>query len=680
MITFINDFAILHLSDLHIVSHKNNNYSTALHKMIDHIFLISKDIDKIIIVVTGDLVEKGEFKKNEETIKRFFMDLKNKLGEKIVDIIFSPGNHDKKRGILTLSDSNKVNEEDFWSKFKENDWEYFEKQFEDYAQITRDIREEIFNLKPYFTGTYGIHYSKIDNYNICFISFNSAWSCMGDNDMGQLRIGRFQLDDLMDQYQEYIKNNKVDLTIALMHHPTDWLTKMEQKYLNQYMIDKYRLNTNIFLQGHIHEKDIYNWYNQNHSITTFVTGMGWDQQKELKDSGHRYSLYEINCNSGIACVKTYVSDSSGEFNDDTAVYNGNNIMFPLYVHRFLEINRLEFESNEVNYYYPNSNILENLGALGLKLSDFVCVMQDVLDGYKREWELYNCFEKNIFSSIRNLAYDENKEVHTMEINELYEKTDIYNKYEKLYNSFTEITDKQKLIYEIIERLVNYLKTINESQENDSRTFNVNEYCEHIEKFTNNQTQIFLKEKFLGFIGEFCIRLQKKLFDKKNFKNGNTIRLHFRALDDTKTLNYKKIFALTLTKDEHGEITSMKDSELTDINYHNSLIEQSFIKDKTLLFSLNPSGNNHEIKEYWKDFITIAPKCDFNECKKIVDDETVLCPYITFGITVNSDNFQEIIRNLSYIGFEKILVKLFTKFFNNIPYRIEHINHINGGNI
>ena len=313
MSLFLNDFAILHLSDLHIVSHNGNNYSTALHKMIDHIYVVTEKINKLIIVVTGDLVEKGAFDKNDITIKKFFEDLKNKLGKKIIDIIFTPGNHDKVRRILNLPNNEKItNDEAFWQKFKDKEWNYFENQFSDYLTLTKHIREQIYDLPASFPGTYGFHRININKLNICFLCLNSAWACMGDDDMGNLRIGRFQLDDIMREYQSFSNENKIDLTISLMHHPTNWLNDLEQKYLNQYLIDKYRLNTNIMLQGHVHDNEVYNWYNQNHSLTTFVTGMGWDQQRELDDSNHRYSLYEINCYSGIARVNTYISNKNGE--------------------------------------------------------------------------------------------------------------------------------------------------------------------------------------------------------------------------------------------------------------------------------------------------------------------------------------------------------------------------------
>ena len=48
--------------------------------MIDHIDKVTQNVEKIIIVFTGDLVEKRELKKAKQAVYNFFTDLKIKLG------------------------------------------------------------------------------------------------------------------------------------------------------------------------------------------------------------------------------------------------------------------------------------------------------------------------------------------------------------------------------------------------------------------------------------------------------------------------------------------------------------------------------------------------------------------------------------------------------------------------
>ena len=389
-------FAIVHLSDLHIVAHNGNKYSTALCRMIDHISESTEKYNKIVIVFTGDLVEMAGFEDAEITIFNFFKDLKERLKDKIIDIVFAPGNHDKKRGKLVIQSGIDDKNEKFWQQFKNEEWDYFEKQFTLYKEIVNKIQKEIFCVKEQGDRTYGIKLVKVDDFNVCFMYMNSAWACVGSGDEGNLRIGRFQLDDLMSEYQN-IKGD-TNLVVALMHHPTDWMTKTEQKYLNQYMTDEYRLNTNILLQGHIHDKETYNWYNQNHSLTTLVTGMGWDQQKEINDGGHRYSLYEINMESCIIKVNTFVTDKGGKFIEDTDFYNGTNIVFPLYVHKFLELNHLNFQKSEIPLFYPNYNIAENISIIVNRINEFSFHVNKFLN---KEVKL----EYTIYMIIRSLLED-----------------------------------------------------------------------------------------------------------------------------------------------------------------------------------------------------------------------------------------------------------------------------------
>jgi len=654
---FKSTFAIIHLSDLHIVSHKNN-YSTSLQKMIDHILTVTKDITKIIIVFTGDLVEKGEFKKSEEVIYKFFKDLYSKLHGKIIDIVFTPGNHDKKRGLLSLKNVKTENDELFWEKFKDGEWKYFSEQFNDFLRVAQNIREKVFNLKETFKESYGVQEVKVDNYQICFLCINSAWLCMGEYDEGNLRIGRFQLDDLMNQYQS--RKSRINLVIALMHHPTDWLTKDEQKYLNQYMTDEYRLNTNIMLQGHIHEKETYNWYNQNHSITTLVTGMGWDQQKEIKDNGHRYSLYEINMDSSIVRVNTFVSDNNGLFKEDTEVYKDNNIIFPLFVHKYLEMNKLRFNDSEYPLFYPNYNIADNYEKITNGMNKFSLQMTSLIKDFQYEYlaliEALNIIKNKIILSCINGKIAWSKELKE-NIKIEYTKNEGVGILNKLYK-------KDKNFIDLIDRLYDYIDT--EITLRKDPEIDISTIMHILEQFNIKYINIDAKDKFYSFVGSLCFDMQKCIFGKEIFVNNSTLRIHFRIVNITEDeIKYKKLFSLSIIKESNQKkLKPIEDSELSDIYYENSMIEKSFLSGHSMLYSLNPSSNKHKSKNDWIDFLTISPNNDFNICK--LEEERKI-PYISFGISVNDFNLQMYLRELAFIGFDKLLSNLLNSFFNYISF-------------
>lgn len=659
---FNSTFSIIHLSDLHIVAH-SGDFSVSLHKMIDHICEVTKESTKIIIVFTGDLVEKGDFKNSEEVIYNFFKSLYDRLKEKIVDIVFTPGNHDKMRGALLLRKLDDESDETFWKHFKESEWNYFSSQFHDYIRVVNKIRTEIFGYKEKFSETYGVQAVKIDDYKICFLKLNSAWLCMGKNDEGNLRVGRFQLEELRKAYQDL--KDSTNLVIALMHHPTEWLTKEEQKYLNQYMTDEYRLNTNIMLQGHIHEKETYNWYNQSHSLTTLVTGMGWDQQREIKDYGHRYSMYEINMESSIVRVNTFVSDSSGKFIEDTELYKESNIIFPLFVHKYLEINKLKFQGSEYPLFYPDYNVYDNFESMFTNMNLYSIQMLKKINNIGCGIKLL----KQLLLVIRDImkeTYDSKSgewlESDVSKILEQCQKSDRYKLLSKLY---MDILERQ-----CDESVKGICGTFNVKYNSSKRDFS-SDFWKIWNETYNTYLNIELKDRFYEFIGGLCMDLQTKLFKKECFDDDSTIRIHFRILDNKQDeIKYKKLFSFSITK-KIGEkkLTPIENTELSEIVYENSMIEKSFKLQKALLFSMNPSSNSHNSAHDWIDFLTYVPQNTQNVY--VVSDEARY-PYISFGISVNSVKLQNYMRELTFLGFDKVLTKIIQNFFDSVRFDIKEL--------
>ena len=80
----MNDFTILHLSDLHI-NQEGERLSLIMDNLLIDIEQEMKLVDDIIIVVTGDIVHRGNYKYRENAIV-FFKKLKKILRNKIKDI------------------------------------------------------------------------------------------------------------------------------------------------------------------------------------------------------------------------------------------------------------------------------------------------------------------------------------------------------------------------------------------------------------------------------------------------------------------------------------------------------------------------------------------------------------------------------------------------------------------
>ena len=94
----MNDFTILHLSDLHI-NQTDGRLSLLMQNLLIDIEKEMQLVDNIIIVVTGDLVHKGNYSYKESVIS-FFRKLYKITKGKVKDIYIVPGNHDKTRNAV----------------------------------------------------------------------------------------------------------------------------------------------------------------------------------------------------------------------------------------------------------------------------------------------------------------------------------------------------------------------------------------------------------------------------------------------------------------------------------------------------------------------------------------------------------------------------------------------------
>lgn len=76
-------FSILHLSDLHIKKGRNNKYSPVFRKLINDVVSETKNIDALILIVTGDIIDKADFSETSDVAVLFFSDLITGLNKKI---------------------------------------------------------------------------------------------------------------------------------------------------------------------------------------------------------------------------------------------------------------------------------------------------------------------------------------------------------------------------------------------------------------------------------------------------------------------------------------------------------------------------------------------------------------------------------------------------------------------
>lgn len=165
----------------------------------------------------------------------------------------------------------------------------------------------------------------------------------GKKENGNLILGQYQLKTLMKEYEnvkEKLEKNgdEIDLTIGIGHHPLSWLNPQEEKLVKKYMIDEEYFNMSLYMCGHIHDMNLENLYNEEHSLMTLVTGIGWNHQnresgeRDKKDE-HRYSIYILDIEKNSCNIIMRKSGKSGTFERETNIYKSNsddgNLCFPL---------------------------------------------------------------------------------------------------------------------------------------------------------------------------------------------------------------------------------------------------------------------------------------------------------------------------------------------------------------
>lgn len=621
----MDDLTVLHLSDLHV-----DDTGIKRNLLLNNLLLDIKNemqySDNIIIVVTGDLVNKANYKNKKEIID-FFSKIKDFLGERVKHIYFVPGNHDKIRSeideAILFSTGKDINMVD------ELKWRYFRVAFEEYTNLVKEIYSLFYQddeiAERVFNDTFGVHIDTINEKNICIIQFNTAWASKGEKDQRQLYIGAYQLQELRRIYAEKynkISKKRIDLTLALAHHPLNWLTGKEEDLIQEEILSSTGFNVNAYICGHTHNRDIINWYNNRRSMTTLVSGLGWPDGSTQHPYAHTYSSYVFNLDVNSIDVYVRSSDDAYSFQSDFRIYtnqidrDNKKIVMPIdscktqaYFNLGTTINRS-----------PKACYITD-SVLG-EITDFVDIflecelrMQDRLSNIKKNIQLQN--------EIVNAEQPEVK-LEIAQILELERGGDNKSKFIQLFRE------------SVLEEFSNYLTSI-------------------------------------------CTIVYKSI---RRIKKNAKIRTHLRywqmGQDEEDRYDQHSMFGYCT---EDDAVRSLKWGQL---------IEASFEKGSPLIGSVNmhyceDSFDNNKNKfdpdKKWTDFITIIPKFKENYyVRREESTQKILFkrPLLTFGVTIYQEEDREILYLMDFLRFDNFIGRQVIKFLDCFPISIvEFIEYLQG---
>lgn len=606
-------FSILHLSDLHITCVRNT-YSTILKKLISDIVEETKTIESLIVVVTGDIVDKAKYAESKDTAIQFFCDLKNRLKNKIKKMYFTPGNHDKNRiehTDLMHSYFDGKSYDFFYDKFENGDWKnLFSHTFDNYKSMLREISEK--------TGIEiidDLYYCDVFEINNCYVrinSLNSAVTSFSDKDNGLLHIGKFQIDKIerdFEKKKEIISGKAVDASITIMHHPTFWLCKEEYDKI-QYSISSHdSLATDVLLRGHTHDRSLENYYSLYTSFSTLVTGVGSSEKKD-EDHPQRYSIYTFMCDLNLIEIVMKSSSEKGFIPDYSAYVNKtdetrNKIHFPMHVHDFFSnvYLKLPLVKNDFQPIFPTKKVFENMMNYSCRLLNLKEKLTNTLFTYKQEF---------IATLSRS---NESDEMIALVAQHLI--------------SFDEIDPKDK--QDIIGVFHKYQSDITKS---------VN-----------------------GLLYELCVEIIN-IFFKDTLKKEEQVRVQFRVLNKSRA--HEGFVSFSLKGDD-----PIQDNNITPVPWGKGLIKESFEKKALLIYSLNKEHIVDRLHEtIWTDYITYVPDIPNNTYYH--SKTKTEYPVITFGINSNSLDCYAVFESLSLLPINDVIDDFLLDIHDSFNFSFESL--------
>lgn len=246
---------VLHITDLHFGWDGNEENKLAERKVcLDSLLAAIDALDSSwkpsIICISGDIGWRG-IADNYKEAKQWFDRLLDRCAIGYDHLVLCPGNHD----LLRLEAVKNARPHDV----KEADEvlgvpiaAHYLKPFTAFTDFCRSSGVKAFSFGD--AGSYLVGVRLVEG--LKFISMNSAWFAKDDKDKGKLWLGFPHLKYLEGRDQVELIHGKTGLpvTIALLHHPKEWLHEAETQVweTRQNPWDYLAHRCHVMLTGHTH--------------------------------------------------------------------------------------------------------------------------------------------------------------------------------------------------------------------------------------------------------------------------------------------------------------------------------------------------------------------------------------------------------------------------------------------
>ncbi len=238
----------LHISDLHLSDRGAYDQEVILRALVAAVkqFRAEGQVPDLI-VVTGDIAQSGRGEEYQQATL-FFDDLLAAAGLDKRRLFVVPGNHDvdRKAGRFlprTLDNDQEADE------FFDPAGVAIRNQFQKLQAYSAWYNSYFAGVRSFFVDSTcsAVEVVQVRQSRVAVLSLNSALFSIDDHDHGKLLLGRRCLDKAKEQLQQC----EFDLTIALLHHPLDWLSAVERANIRAAL----GASVDLLLHGHYHETD-----------------------------------------------------------------------------------------------------------------------------------------------------------------------------------------------------------------------------------------------------------------------------------------------------------------------------------------------------------------------------------------------------------------------------------------
>jgi signal transduction histidine kinase/CheY-like chemotaxis protein len=292
----------LHISDLHICGPITGWDANRILASLKDDFKKLQDRHQLcpdLIFVTGDIAY-GEIPgypidEQFQEAGTLLEEIRESFSPSIpIDNVFIvPGNHDVNRNSVTPDQTDWLDRQTDLNRIFDLvrshniQWRRYMERLEEYCNFLNNLGYTHLLGNPHYLMFNSVR--TISGIKVGIAGFNSAWSSCRNSEKGKLWLaGKWQLETLLQ------KIKKADVSIALMHHPFNWLVDKEDPEFGRLLENHF----NFFLHGHEH----LGWVDQKPHHTRIAASSCYDRTG--RDNGYnivRLDTKNKKCDIWLRC-------------------------------------------------------------------------------------------------------------------------------------------------------------------------------------------------------------------------------------------------------------------------------------------------------------------------------------------------------------------------------------------